>query len=269
MIGGSSPLEGPQPLKIETVKTPDGSEVSFCPERGGIITSIKLHGKEILYLDEATFRDTSVNVKGGVPVLFPNAGPLESPEFPNLKQHGFARNMKWQATKEKNGFVQTLKSNNDTRREFPFDFLLSIGGQFNENGSFSINQSVQNLGKENMPVSSGLHPYFRVPNDLKRYIKFSFIGGNFAQDNIEKWANGKAVTINNPNVPMEIFIPQLGTLILEVPKEFKRIWVWSLPDKDFICVEPVMRDKGGLVDDPEIIQAGETLNAEIKISLKE
>jgi len=31
-------------LKVETIKTPNGSEISFCPERGGIITSIKLKG---------------------------------------------------------------------------------------------------------------------------------------------------------------------------------------------------------------------------------
>jgi D-hexose-6-phosphate mutarotase len=63
-------------LKIETVKTPEGNEVSFCPERGGIITSIKFDGNEVLYMDDETFNNKEVNVKGGVPILFPNAGPI-------------------------------------------------------------------------------------------------------------------------------------------------------------------------------------------------
>ena len=53
-----NPLEGLNKLKIETIKIPDGSEASYCSERGGIITSIKFKGKEILYLDKETFEDT-------------------------------------------------------------------------------------------------------------------------------------------------------------------------------------------------------------------
>lgn len=272
MLGGPGSLEVTQPLKIETIKTPNGSEVSCCPERGGIITSIKFKGKEVLYLDEATLKDTKVNVKGGIPILFPNAGPLESTQFPSLQQHGFARNAKWQAQKEGNSFTQTLNSNDDTKKVFPFDFSLSVGGRFNEDGSFSISQSVQNLGQEVMPVSSGLHPYFRVPNELKKDIKFNFPGGDLVEQNIEQWVNGeaiKAVSIANPGIPIEVSIPNLGTLVFDISPKYKRIWVWSQEGKDFICVEPVMRDKGGLVDDPEEIQVGETLEAEVKISLKE
>ena len=61
------------PFKIEKVEMPDGSGVAFCPERGGIITSIKFKGREILYLDPATLQDPKVNIKGGIPILFPNA----------------------------------------------------------------------------------------------------------------------------------------------------------------------------------------------------
>jgi len=36
-----------QKSKIETIKNPKGSEISFLPQRGGIVTSIKLSGREI------------------------------------------------------------------------------------------------------------------------------------------------------------------------------------------------------------------------------
>ena len=269
-----NPIENPS-LKIETIKTPEGNEVSFCPERGGIITSIKFKGKEILYLDLATLQDTKVSVKGGVPVLFPNAGPLDSPQFPNLKQHGFARSMNWQSQKGKENFTQTLQADENTKKLFPYNFKLSIGGQFNEDGSFSINQSIGNLEKEEvMPVSMGLHPYFRVPHDAKKDIKFNFKGGDLVEQNVETWANAKAFKIDNPrvedpNAVMEVVIPSVGTLIIDASPEYKRIWIWSLPGKDFVCIEPVMRDKGGLVDDPEKIQPGTTLDSKVNIKLKE
>ena len=40
-------IEKNNSLKIETIKGPNGSSASFCAERGGIITSLKLKGKEV------------------------------------------------------------------------------------------------------------------------------------------------------------------------------------------------------------------------------
>lgn len=274
MLGSPGSPEGPNKLKIETVKTLDGGEVSYCPERGGIITSIKLHGKEILYMDEATFQDTKLSVKGGIPVLFPNAGPIQSPRFPDLKQHGFARDFRWQAQKWGSSFLQTLRANNDTKKIFPYNFKLSLGGQFDEDESFSIAQVVENTGAEVMPISMGLHPYFRVPHDAKKDIKFNFTAGDLVEQNIEQWANGVAFKIDNPKVidptaVMEVVIPSLGTLIIDASPAYQRIWVWSLPGKDFVCIEPVMRDTGGLVNNPEEVQPGAVFKAEVNIKLKE
>lgn len=262
-------------VKIETITTPEGNQVSFCPERGGIITSIKLKGKEILYLDKATLQDPKVNVKGGIPILFPNAGPLESPQYPNLKQHGFARNSsEWKAEKTKNGFKETLTSNEETRKMFPYDFRFSLNASFEENGSFTISQEVENLEKDKeIPLSMGLHPYFKVPQDKKGEIKFNFEGGKFIEEQVELWANGKAISIdnpkvNNPNAVMEVVIPNLGTLVIDASPLYKKIWIWSMPTKDFVCIEPVMRDAGGLVENPEKIKIKETFRASVNFKLK-
>ncbi|MFA6000371.1 MAG: hypothetical protein WC783_05370 [Candidatus Paceibacterota bacterium] len=276
MLGNPSPIEAPRVLKIETVRTPDGGEVSYCPERGGIITSIKLHGKEILYLDEATLRDTSVNVKGGVPVLFPNAGPipdeLKTPELANLEQHGFARKQKWQPLMTIDGFIVSLEANDETKKVFPYDFDLSIIGKLERDGSFTISQQAENfeIGKD-MPVSFGLHPYFRVPSGLKKDIRFNFEGGKVIEENIEQWENGKpikAVSIANPGGPFEVSIPELGTLVFTISPEYKRVWIWSQTGKDFICVEPVMRDAGGIVKDPEMLKIHQKYSASMNVQLK-
>ncbi|MDD5152635.1 MAG: hypothetical protein PHS95_01375 [Candidatus Pacebacteria bacterium] len=264
-------------LKIETVKTSAGDEVSFCPERGGIITSIKLKGKELLYLDESTFRNIAEHVRGGVPILFPNSGPIESIKFPCLKQHGLARlSSKWSlGKKDKNGFTEELKADDDTKKFFPYDFKLSIDCKFEENGSFTLTQSVENLELEKeMPISMGLHPYFKVSDIAKKNIKFNFDGKNLTEDQFETWMKGGSVSIDNPktrngDASSEVSIPSMGTLEINASPEYKKIKIWSLPEKDFICIEPVMRDDGGLVNDPQNIKPKETFSANVNFSLKE
>ena len=266
------------PFKIETIKTPDGNEVSFCPERGGIITSIKLKGKEILYLDKETFNNTGVNVKGGVPILFPNAGPIENPKFPDLKQHGFARTSKNWGVKTINsenqtGFAETLKSNENTRTIYPYDFQLSVQGQLEKDGSFTLLQQVESLESDKeIPVSMGLHPYFKVPHNQKKEIKFDFEGGDIIERDVENWSNGGTTSIDNPKIKnpdaiIKVKIPSLGTLTIDVSPEYRKIWIWSLPEKDFICIEPVMRDEGGLVEDPELIKPKTTFSGQVNFSL--
>jgi galactose mutarotase-like enzyme len=267
-------IEKGNELKIEKIEGPNNGEVRYCPKRGVIITSIKLGGKEIIYLDEETFKNVNTNVKGGIPILFPNAGPItENPEFPNLAQHGFARNSEWQNEKIENGFKGSLQSSEETKKMYPYNFKLSVLGNFEEDGSFTFKQEVENKEEDKeLPLSMGLHPYFKVPNIEKNNIKFNFEGGKFVEEQVEIWANGKAVSIDNPkakdpNAIMEVIIPSVGSLIIDASAEYKKIWVWSMPGKDFVCVEPVMRDRNGLIDDPEMIKPKEIFTARINFKL--
>jgi galactose mutarotase-like enzyme len=266
------PREGPPGVKIETVKM-RGDEVSYSPERGGIITSIKFHGKEILYLDDATVQDKSGNVRGGIPILFPNAGPVQSSKFQNLAQHGFARNVVWQKKNVSRGFSEILKSDINTRAVFPYDFILGVDGHFLLDGSFSMTQSAANNGDVEMPISMGLHPYFKVPDSKKKNIQFIFEGGDLVEKNIDKWANGEAFSIDNPKIAdefavMDVYIPTLGMLSIDASPEYEKIYIWSMPGKDFVCIEPVMRDFGGIADNPEKVQPGSVFRAEVNIKLR-
>lgn len=263
-------------LKIKSIEGLNNSNVSYCPERGGIITSIKFGGKEILYLDEGTFRDTKGNVKGGVPILFPNAGPItESSDFPNLEQHGFARKSEWKNENTEEGFKETLVTDKETIKMYPYDFKFSVSGRFEKDGSFTMIQEIENKEEnKDLPISMGLHPYFKVPNNRKGDIKFNFEGGKFIEGQVETWANGKAVSVDNPKIKdpcavMEINMPSLGTLTIDASLEYKKIWIWSMPDKDFVCIEPVMRNKNGLVEDPKKIKPKETFLASVNFKFKE
>src|SRR5687767_11520185 len=112
------------------MKLVDGSSVvEIAPERGGMVTRMSVDGRELFYLDEATFRDETKNVRGGNPVLFPSPGPLANERFTwggrsgSMKQHGFARNRAWKVVGE--GELE-LRSDDATRAQFPWDFVVRL-----------------------------------------------------------------------------------------------------------------------------------------------
>lgn len=261
-------LEHQPRFLIETIHGPEGSAASFSPARGGIITSLVLGGKELLYLDQETFDDPEKNVRGGIPILFPNAGPLENSP---LKQHGFARELPF--AQEDAGidsaFSEALVADAQTREVFPYNFSLVVRGELSGDRSFTLSQEVTNHEMARpMPLAMGLHPYFRVASGDKAKIQFDFPCGEIVREKIADWANGKAVSIENPGVPLVVTIPNLGRLTLEVSPEYQRVWVWSQPDKDFICIEPVMRDFGGFTKNPALVKPSTTLTGTFAIRLE-
>ena len=264
-----------QDPKIEKIKGPNNSEVSFCPNRGGIITSLKFNDKEIFYLDEVTFKNKENSVRGGIPILFPNAGELiDNKVFPGLKRHGFARDMCWQFEAKDDYFKETISSDDSTFEIYPYDFKLSIIGSFKEDGSFVLKQEIENREKEkDLPISMGIHPYFKVSNIEKGYIKFNFEGGRYIEDQVSVWSNGGTVYVDNPKLKnpdasIEIEIPSLGTIVFDISPVFQTIWIWSMPGKDFICVEPMMRGLNGLIDDPVVIKPECKINTSINLKIK-
>ena len=87
------------------------TQAKIAPERGGLVTSLSINNTEILYLDRETFDDLTKNVRGGIPLLFPNAGPLKGGLY-NLPQHGFARRMRWNTiVQNQNSITLQLLSN--------------------------------------------------------------------------------------------------------------------------------------------------------------
>lgn len=262
-------------FQIKTVEMPNGDAISFCSERG-IITSLKLGGgEEILYMNEETLHNSKTNIRGGIPVLFPNAGPVsnnpENNEFSKLKQHGFARNQKWDFIETMEGITTTLNANDETMKVFPYSFSLSLINRFGKDGSVTIIQQVENYeADKEMPLSMGLHPYFKVQSGQKKEIKFNFPGGDMVEKDFENWSNGGTTVIDNSGIPMEIHIPGLSkALVVEYSKEYQKICIWSEPGKNFICIEPFMRSDGGLADNPEMIKPYQKYSGITKIKFKE
>ncbi len=265
-------------FKIEKVQSENNCEVSFCPSRGGIVTSLVIKGREILYLDQDIFNDKDQTVRGGIPVLFPNAGAIPTEgnyeKFINLKRHGFARlSNSWQFTKNKGGFLEVLRDDTYSKEIYPYSFRLSVSGDWQIDNSLILKQEIENTDpNKEMPIAMGLHPYFKVADADKKDIIFNFQGGEIIKENFSIWSQGGTVYIDNPKCSdekalLKLFIPGLGNLSLDVSEEYKKIWIWSEPGKDFICIEPMQRGLGGIVDDPAIIKPRQKLSLSMKISL--
>jgi galactose mutarotase-like enzyme len=240
--------------------------VGLAPARGGMVTRFQVGAVPVLYLDPATLADPAQNVRGGIPILFPIAGKLPEGRYEHagrtyaMKQHGFARNLAWQVLDEStdDGASVTLGvgASELTRSQYPFEFNLQFTYRLRA-GVLSVEQRFENLGAEPMPVQPGLHPYFHVPDVDKQGVRLP-TDATRAIDN----TSGQEVALHGPlefaGREVDLFLLDHGPrdVVLERPNlpgiriafgaEQAVLVVWTLPGRDFICVEP-WRERAGLL----------------------
>ena len=232
------------------MKLVDGaSVVEIAPERGGIVTRLAVEGREVFYLDRATFDDATKNVRGGNPVLFPSPGPLANDRFTwgarsgSMKQHGFARNRPWRETSPS---TIELVSDDVTREQFPWDFRLvhthTLTGKV-----LRIDQRIENRSDSPMPFAFGFHPYFLVTDKSKATIPTN---AKRAFDNVTKKEIDVAgpIDLTQKEVDLHLFdhgkneaTLDLGDghrIVVRASPEYHRWVIWTLAGKDFVCLEP-------------------------------
>lgn len=251
-------------LQIETLYGSEGNQVSVCPERGGIITSIMIDNTEILYPDPNNFQ--SEKIRGGIPIMFPNAGPDEE----GLPQHGFARDSKWEVVKNDGGeLVGVLEVDKKTQEIFAHDFRLEMRMRVEQDGSVSLLQKVSNKSEGDfMPISMGLHPYFPVAEQQKKEFLSDLIGKEKAGNSLGEWLGGEAISIDNPGI-LTLPLSEKFNLRMKISQEYKKIWLWTLPGQDFVCVEPVMGDVGNIRNNPTLVSSEKPFIAWVNFSKEE
>jgi galactose mutarotase-like enzyme len=237
------------------------SRVEVATQRGALITSFQVDGRELLYMEPATLADAGKNVRGGVPVLFPSPGRLRDDAFSYegkrgaMKQHGFARTLPWQVE----GATLTLSSSPETRAQFPWDFRyqlrLSLQGAL-----LRLGIEVQNTGREPLPFGLGFHPYFllqdkaaaridtrastifdNVTKEVKPFTGFDFTRKEQDLYLLDHGATESALHYGD------------GTsLAVRASRDFARWVVWSVAEKDYVCIEP-------WTSPPDALNSGEGL----------
>ena len=183
------------------------------------------------------------------PVLFPFVGALKNKEYEydgkkySMGQHGFARDMEFDLIdKTKNTVLYELKSDEETRKKYPFYFSLKIKYELFEN-TIKVNWEVENKDSKKMYFSIGAHPAFLVPVELRNecFIKFDNISelkntglenGLANKNNIK---NGKIIT-NNGYLKIDDDLFKYDALIFE-NNQIKEVSLCAPDKEEFITVK--------------------------------
>ena len=249
---------------LREISVSSGSaQMKIAPQRGGLVTSFSIDNTEFLYLDRATFSDLAQNVRGGIPLLFPHAGPSKSSLY-HLSQHGFVRRMPWNVTgQDGNSITLQLLSNDETRKDFPFDFELKLQAAVAAN-RLTHTFTIINKGDKPMPTAYGTHPYFQIPQAEKQNLTANIEG--FSPKEID-WQGGFDQSFTNPG-RIRIQMPGKKITLESDPDTFRVVRIWHLAGKDFVCIEPWTRDSFAIDDPGQCLWVGprEPVNFTIAVS---
>ncbi len=233
------------------------ARLEVVPERGGIITAWRIQGQNFLYFDRDRFADPSLSIRGGIPILFPICGNLPNDLYVHksksyhLKQHGFARDLPWEVsdriTSDGAGLILTLRSTEQTRAQYPFDFELQFTYLLKGN-SLKINQLFINHSDDVMPFATGLHPYFNIQD--KKRLSFD-IPAPQKQDHITQTMGSfsGSFDVDAEEVDVALFPVQRPTasmtnhrhnvkLTMRYSDIYSTLVFWTVKGKDYCCLEP-------------------------------
>jgi len=237
--------------------------IKFCPKRGGVITNWVSDGKEILYFDEKRFMDNTKSIRGGIPILFPICGNLNTSssvfgkDYSQLTQHGFARDLQWQYSfnEDKKSLCLFLNASKKTKKYYPFDFELRIEVTLKIN-CLEFEITIFNKTDIVMPINFGLHPYFNVSD----YRNLEFIDNPLNCQNQEKNIISNTLDeLKNINLGVDLLMYTAGKsafrynvlkrqITLNHPYPLDVGVIWSDPPRRMICLEPWTSPRNSFVD---------------------
>ena len=240
----------PEPITLSVAGS--NARATLAPWRGALVTSLVIEGRELLYLDEGTFLDSTKNVRGGVPVLFPTPGKLVDDRWcyegraGAMKQHGFARTREWAvASSTPQAATLTLRSDESTLAQFPWPFEAALTFELGPS-SLSIRTSLVNVGTSPLPFGWGFHPYFAVGDKRRASIHSSatlvldnvtqstgpFSGFDLTADEVDRHL------VDHPDDHLALAFDDGTSIVVRASRDYGRWVVWTLAGKAFVCVEP-------------------------------
>ena len=145
------------------IKITSGENYAVLGLDGAMLNSLNKNNTEYLWQGDAKYW------AGQAPVCFPITGVLPNGEMQafgkrcTMKRHGVARINPFEVLKQhKNSVTFVQKSDENTRRDFPFDYELKI--KYTINGDTVTNEyTVTNTGEDKLPFVIGGHPAFNCP----------------------------------------------------------------------------------------------------------
>jgi galactose mutarotase-like enzyme len=270
----------------------EGKTTVSVDSHGAKVLSIAVGERELLFYDENDIGHS------GIPLCFPSFGPLENGEFRvdetayPMNQHGFIRDSSFEITKNDPGLLTcVLKSNDDTKKHYPFDFEFTVTYRVLKTG-LAIRFQWKNEDTKTVPLAPGVHPYFAVENPEAVSFTTGAVSGNdnsndyeltLIEDSpvfsiLEELDNGLcqlavkgAPDMHLTNHNLEATIIETGhaeSVVMESdPEVFNRMTIWrKTKTVPYICVEPAYA-QNGLNEEPIEIKPTNCFDTVLAIQL--
>ena len=133
---------------------------------GAQLTSLSAHNKEYLWQGNPQWWS------GQAPILFPIVGTLRNDQAHSaagevkLGRHGLARRFEHTLLSSDETSAQyELRSTEETRKQFPYDFVLRMSYSLIGPTTLEQRYEVENTGTVELPYTVGAHPAFNAPLD--------------------------------------------------------------------------------------------------------
>ncbi|MCQ2386451.1 MAG: aldose 1-epimerase family protein [Clostridia bacterium] len=234
---------------------------------GAELASLKKDGCEYLWQGNPEYW------KGRAPVLFPICGRLFEGKYTyqgktyEMILHGFSKISTYKMAKQTENAVSfLLESNEETKKQYPFDFALTVEYAVNGN-TLTVTGTMENKGKEILPAAYGGHPGFNVPLDNGSFedwylefseecspdrLQFSDRCLNTGKKQAFPLTNGKTLPLAHSLFAKDaIFLSRMSSAVtLKSDKSQRSVTVsypdmpylgfWHKPDSDapYVCIEP-------------------------------
>lgn len=274
-------------------------------EKGAEMMSVKKDGGEYLWQGNPEFWS------GRACNLFPICGRLTDGKYTykgktyEMILHGFAKISDFVLKEQtENKLVFSLKSNEEIKKIYPFDFEYTVTYILDGN-KINTEYNVTNLGNETMYFAFGGHPGFNVPLNGEGkfedyYVEFAeatnprklIFEGCYMSDKTEPFALVNGVRLNLMHNLFDddaIFLTNVSkkvtlasdksqrSVIVEYPN-MQYVGFWHKPEAEapYVCIEPWMSVPAyyNVIDDLETkrdmtkLEAGKSFKNNIMITIK-
>lgn len=250
----------------------------FHIKSGRIEATLSPRGAELLYLHRTN--GTDVMWPGGIwkgtaPTVFPILGGVPDDMYTfngstyRMQKNGFARTSIFMpVVHESNRVVFELRSSEETRECYPFDFCLQVEYAVSGN-QLAIRYCIENTGNQEMPWIVGAHPGFRwdrksgwlIRFEKKEHLQFFHPDKTDGirlddehQIQLEEsmFDNGANSAFGLQSSYVDLIPPNEEFDIVRIYRSqmpYLTFWTLPAPEAQFICIEP---STGAGTDGPDL-----------------
>ncbi|MFZ1248955.1 MAG: hypothetical protein WAQ24_01395 [Candidatus Saccharimonadales bacterium] len=213
---------------MELLQLENGAKLELDTQ-GAYITSLQdASGNDILFPRQVV----GEKLRGGIPVCAPIFGPGD---VVGLKQHGFARNLRWNVTAQsENSLELSLQNPAEQDENISVEYTgcaMTLQIEL-ETSSLRLGLAVKNNGAQPFVCTPGFHPYFAASDATKA----SILNETEHSFNTDDLLATQFLDAKDSKLELQIG----GRNITLESEACKAYAVWSESPNQYICVEPTV-----------------------------